>query len=106
MRLLGADTEVMCADGRARRYVNLDYAASTPRCPRCGARSRRSCPGTAASIAAAGSKSRVATEAFEGTRDVVAEFVGAPAGHDVIFVRNTTEAINVLAAALPAGRAS
>ena len=29
VRLVGADTEVMCADGRARRYVNLDYAAST-----------------------------------------------------------------------------
>ena len=29
-RLIGADTVVPCADGRARRYVNLDYAASTP----------------------------------------------------------------------------
>ena len=29
-RVIGADTVVPCADGRARRYVNLDYAASTP----------------------------------------------------------------------------
>jgi selenocysteine lyase/cysteine desulfurase len=29
-RLLGADTQVPCADGRRRRYVNLDHAASTP----------------------------------------------------------------------------
>jgi cysteine desulfurase / selenocysteine lyase len=29
-RLLGADLEVPCVDGRSRRYVNLDYAASTP----------------------------------------------------------------------------
>ena len=28
-RLLGSDTEVPCADGRMRRYVNLDNAAST-----------------------------------------------------------------------------
>ena len=27
--LLGSDTEVPCADGRMRRYVNLDNAAST-----------------------------------------------------------------------------
>ena len=33
VRPLGADTEVMCADGRMRRYVNLDYAASTPALP-------------------------------------------------------------------------
>ena len=29
-RLVGNDVEVPCADGRMRRYVNLDYAASTP----------------------------------------------------------------------------
>ena len=29
-QVIGADTVVPCADGRARRYVNLDYAASTP----------------------------------------------------------------------------
>ena len=29
VRLIGADTTVPCGDGRLRRYVNLDYAAST-----------------------------------------------------------------------------
>ena len=29
-RMLGADTEVACLDGRTLRYVNLDYAASAP----------------------------------------------------------------------------
>ena len=28
--MIGADVEVPCVDGRMRRYVNLDYAASTP----------------------------------------------------------------------------
>ena len=32
-RLIGADTVVPCIDGRTRRYVNLDYAASTPVMP-------------------------------------------------------------------------
>jgi selenocysteine lyase/cysteine desulfurase len=103
VRLVGADTEVMCADGRARRYVNLDYAASTPALPEVWSAVESFVPWYSSVHRGSGIKSQVATEAFEGTRDVVAEFVGAPAGHDVIFVRNTTEAINVLAAALPAG---
>ena len=48
----------------------------------------------------------VATDAFEGTRDVVVVYVGARSSDDVVFMRNTTEAINVLAAALPGARAS
>ena len=50
-----------------------------------------------------GVKSQVSTAAFEDARRAVAEFVGARADDDVVFVRNTTEAINVLSAALPAG---
>jgi hypothetical protein len=30
VRLIGADTVVPCLGGQSRRYVNLDYAASTP----------------------------------------------------------------------------
>ena len=103
VRLLGADTEVTCADGRVRRYVNLDYAASTPALPEVWTAVEAFMPWYSSVHRGSGIKSQLATEAFEGTRDVVAKFVGAPAGHDVIFVRNTTEAINVLAAALPAG---
>jgi hypothetical protein len=28
--MIGGDAEVPCVDGRMRRYVDLDYAASTP----------------------------------------------------------------------------
>ena len=28
--MIGADVQVPCLDGRTRRYVELDYAASTP----------------------------------------------------------------------------
>ena len=103
MRLLGADTEVICADGRARRYVNLDYAASTSALPEVWNAVEAFMPWYSSVHRGSGTKSQVATEAYEGARDVVGDFVGAPSGHDVIFVRNTTEAINVLAAALPAG---
>jgi selenocysteine lyase/cysteine desulfurase len=101
VRLLGADIEIMCADGLARRYVNLDYAASTPALPAVWSAVETFMPWYGSVHRGSGAKSRVATEAYEGTRAVVREFVGAPSGDDVIFVRNTTEAINVLAAALP-----
>ena len=45
----------------------------------------------------------MATSAFEDAREDVARFVGGRPGDTVVFVRNTTEAINVLAAGLPAG---
>src|SRR5688500_2609276 len=50
-----------------------------------------------------GAKSRVSTAAFESARTAVADFVGARADDQVVFVRNTTEAINVMAATLPEG---
>ena len=102
-RVLAADTEVACADGRARRYVNLDYAASTPALAEVWDAVEAFMPWYSSVHRGSGVKSQVATAALEGTRDVVAAFAGARASDSVVFVRNTTEAINVLAAALPAG---
>jgi selenocysteine lyase/cysteine desulfurase len=101
--LLGQDTEVSCFDGRLRRYVNLDYAASTPALADVWAAVEAFMPWYSSVHRGSGVKSQVATEAFEGARDVVAELAGARATDSVVFVRNTTEAINVLAATLPAG---
>ena len=38
-----------------------------------------------------------ATDAYEGARDAVARFLGAPSSDDMVFVRGTTEAINLVA---------
>jgi cysteine desulfurase/selenocysteine lyase len=38
-----------------------------------------------------------ATSRFEGARDALARFIGAPSPREVIFVRNATEAINLVA---------
>jgi len=38
-----------------------------------------------------------ATEQYEGTREKVARFIGAPNSRDIVFTRNTTEAINLVA---------
>jgi cysteine desulfurase / selenocysteine lyase len=38
-----------------------------------------------------------ATDAYEEARDTVAEFIGAPSAENIVFVRGTTEAINLVA---------
>ena len=102
-RLIGAETVVPCIDGRSRRYVNLDYAASTPVMAAVWDAVEAFLPWYSSVHRGSGVKSQVSTAAFEDARETIAEFVGARADDVVVFVRNTTEAINVLAAALPDG---
>ena len=102
-RLIGADTVVPCLGGRSRRYVNLDYAASTPVMAAVWEAVEAFLPWYSSVHRGSGLKSQVSTAAFEDARETVAGFVGARAEDAVVFVRNTTEAINVLSAALPEG---
>jgi selenocysteine lyase/cysteine desulfurase len=102
-RMLGADTEVACADGRTVRYVNLDNAASTPVMAEVWSAVEAFVPWYSSVHRGSGAKSQFATAEYEGAREVVARFVGARPSDGVVFVRNTTEATNLLAAALPAG---
>lgn len=44
-----------------------------------------------------------ATEAFEGARDRVAEFLGARSRNEVVFTKNATEALNLLARTIDLG---
>ena len=78
--LVGADVQVPCVDGRERRYVNLDYAASTPVMADVWEAVEAFMPWYSSVHRGTGVKSQVATEAFEDARDDVAAFVGARAG--------------------------
>ena len=71
-RMLGADTEVACVDGRMLRYANLDYAASTPVMADVWAAVEAFVPWYSSVHRGSGVKSQVATAEFEGARDVVA----------------------------------
>jgi selenocysteine lyase/cysteine desulfurase len=102
-QLLGSELEVPCADGQLRRHVNLDYAASTPVMSAVWDVVEAFVPWYSSVHRGTGTKSQVSTAAYERAREVVARFVGAPDESSVVFVRNTTEAVNVLATALPAG---
>src|SRR3954451_1916370 len=102
-RLLGDDVQVPCAHGGSRRYVNLDYAASTPVMAEVWEAVEAFVPWYSSVHRGTGHKSQLATDAYESARGDVAAFVGARRLDDVVFVRNTTEAINVLSASLPDG---
>src|SRR2546426_10717451 len=41
--------------------------------------------------------SQEATAQYEGVREVVARFINAPSAQEIVFTRNTTEAINLVA---------
>src|SRR4051812_5372731 len=103
LRLLGDGASVPCLDGMARRAVNLDHAASTPALAAVHDAGGAFLPYYAAVHRGAGYRSQVASRAYEGARAAVADFVDAGEDQVVVLVRNTTEALNVLAGALPAG---
>jgi selenocysteine lyase/cysteine desulfurase len=84
-------------------YVDLDNAASTPAMAEVWEAVSEFVPRYSSVHRGSGRKSRAATDTYESARGDVARFVGARRTDDVVFVRNTTEAINVLSASLPAG---
>ncbi|WP_280151838.1 aminotransferase class V-fold PLP-dependent enzyme [Piscinibacter sp. XHJ-5] len=100
-RVVGIDREVPVLGGGRRAYVNLDNAASTPVLREVLDAVNEFMPWYSSVHRGAGFKSRVATQAYEDARRIVAGFVGADdPEHVVLFGKNTTEAINKLAARL------
>ena len=95
-RLVGQDLEVQLADGETRSYVNLDMAASTPAMEAVADAVIEFLPWYSSVHRGAGFASQVSTRAYEAARSAVAAFTGARSTDAVIFVRNTTEAINLL----------
>ena len=95
--LVGSDTEVPTLDGQ-RRYVNFDNAASTPTFKPIVESVNSFLRWYSNVHRGTGFKSQLASWAFENSRDIVSEFIGADLEHNVvIFTKNSTEAINKLA---------
>lgn len=99
-RLVGDSLEVPLAAGGHARYTNLDYAASTPAMQRVVDAVATALPWYSSVHRGAGYTSQVSTRLYEASRRAVADFVAARPTDAVIFVRNTTEAVNLLAATL------
>ena len=103
--MVGADLEVPLVGGGSARYVNLDYAASTPALAAVWEGVQALLPWYSSVHRGAGFRSQVATAAYEGARDAVRAFLSARPEDAVIFTRNTTDAINLLARCLAPGTA-
>jgi selenocysteine lyase/cysteine desulfurase len=99
--LADAVTQVPLVDGTSVRFVNFDYAASAPPL----ASVHRSVTSTLAHYASIhrgqSYLSRVSTAAYERAREVIAAFTRARSDDVVIFTRNTTDALNLLASTVP-----
>ena len=98
----GADVQVPLVDGRLVRYANLDYAASAPALLAVSDLVSQALPYYSSVHRGAGYASQVSTRLYESARLQVAQFLGARDDDVTIFTRNTTDSLNLLAAAVPA----
>lgn len=103
LRLVGESTSVPLVTGGSTVYRNLDYAASTPALVAVAEAVDELLPYYSSVHRGAGFKSQLSTAAYEGARRSLHGFFGARDDDCVVFVRNTTDAMNLLAEALPDG---
>ena len=101
--VVGADLRAPLAGGGDTRYVNLDYAASAPALQAVADHVAEILPTYASVHRGAGYASQLSTRRYEDARDTVARFVGARPDDVVVFTRNTTDALNLLAGCVPEG---
>lgn len=99
--VVGGDLIVPLVDGTSVRNANLDYAASAPSLRSVADAVDALLPWYSSVHRGAGFASGVCTELLAGARESIARFFGARDDDAVVFTRNTTEALNLLATALP-----
>ncbi|MFJ1746713.1 aminotransferase class V-fold PLP-dependent enzyme [Streptomyces sp. NPDC088116] len=101
--VLGRDVSVPLVTGGEVSYAALDYAASAPALQRVWDDVAAYAPYYGSVHRGAGYLSQLSTDLFENSRRTVAEFLGCRADDQVVFTRSTTDSLNLLAGALPAG---
>ncbi|WGL51794.1 aminotransferase class V-fold PLP-dependent enzyme [Nocardioides sp. BP30] len=99
--LAADETRVPLLDGRWVRYANLDGAASTPALASVAARVAEVTPWYSSVHRGAGYLSQVSTALYEEARHTIATFVDAREDDIAVITRNTTDAVNLLASAVP-----
>lgn len=95
--VVGHDLQAPLIHGGSIRYANLDYAASAPALAEVAAHLNEVLPYYASVHRGAGFASQVSTSLYENARLIVADFVNARPDDTVIFTRNTTDSLNLLA---------
>jgi selenocysteine lyase/cysteine desulfurase len=99
--VIGRDLSVPLAMGGQATYTNLDYAASAPALTVVAQHVTEVLPLYASVHRGAGYASQVSTSAYENARVVIGDFVDARPNDEVIFTRNTTDSLNLLASVVP-----
>ncbi|GAA3558976.1 aminotransferase class V-fold PLP-dependent enzyme [Microlunatus spumicola] len=98
---VGAGESVPLVGGRRAGYVHLDNAASAPALARVAAHVTEVLPAYASVHRGAGYLSQLCTGLYEQARETVGRFVHARPDDVVVLTRNTTDALNLLASAVP-----
>jgi selenocysteine lyase/cysteine desulfurase len=101
--VLGRDVLVPIVTGGEVTYAALDYAASAPALQRVWDDVAAYAPYYGSVHRGAGYLSQLSTDLFEQSRVAVAEFLGCRDDDQVVFTRSTTDSLNLLAGAVPAG---
>ncbi len=101
--VVGGGVPVPLATGGTVPYANLDLAASAPALQQVKDRVDEVLPLYSSVHRGAGWTSQVSTRAYEASRRRIGRFVGAGEEDVVILTRNTTDALNLLATAVPEG---
>ena len=99
--VVGAGLPVPLVTGTAVPYANLDYAASAPALRAVAEHVATALPYYASVHRGAGYASQVSTALLENSRACVGRFLGAREEDVVVFTRNTTDALNLLAHCVP-----
>ncbi len=101
--VVGGGVPVPLATGGAVPYANLDLAASAPALQQVKDRVDELLPFYSSVHRGAGWTSQISTRAYEASRRRIGRFVGARDEDVVVLTRNTTDALNLLATAVPEG---
>lgn len=95
--IVGTEINVPVEGGRRAVAINFDNAATTPPLKSVMEAVEKYAPWYSSIHRGAGFKSKVSSMIYDDSREKIASFVGADVDKDlVIYVRNTTEAINML----------
>ncbi|MEU2041112.1 aminotransferase class V-fold PLP-dependent enzyme [Nocardia niwae] len=100
-RVSGDELLVPLVQGGTATYANFDYAASAPALTQVTDRVQQLLPFYASVHRGAGYASRISTECYEAARGSVSRFLDAADDQVVVFTRNTTDSLNLLASCVP-----
>lgn len=99
--VLGSDLLVPLADGTVAPFANFDHAATAPCLVAVADAVNAFLPWYASAHRGAGTLATMCTARYEESRRVVRRFVGCRPDDHLVFTRNTTDALNLLARAVP-----